>query len=176
MFCGTRCCVEDGQCYLLFGISVYKVFFRGQLCNCIPESGGKKFKGMEWMQPETICIASFKGTSSVFVCVLWHQTGAQYSAGAYTSAVAKVRKVSNEVPQLIPDSFLTSVTRESTFCFSLCKYFLYVGLRSREITKYVGYRLQFMIVLGSKVTLMDFETRWFLRWNSDDTVFDWESF
>ena len=23
---------------------------------------------------------------------------------------------------------------------------------------------------------MDFEARWFLRWNSDDTVFDWESF
>ena len=23
---------------------------------------------------------------------------------------------------------------------------------------------------------MDFKARWFLRWNSDDTVFDWESF
>ena len=52
------------------------------------------------MQPETICIASFKGMSSVFVCVLWHQTGAQYSAGANTNAVVEVCKVSNEVPQL----------------------------------------------------------------------------
>ena len=44
------------------------------------------------------------------------------------------------------------------------------------IPRYVGYRSQFRIVLESKVTLMDFEARWFLRCNSDDTVFDWESF
>ena len=68
------------------------------------------------MQPETISIASFKDTSSVFVQVLWHQTEAQYSAGADTSAVVEVRKVSNELPQLVPDSFLTSATREDTFC------------------------------------------------------------
>ena len=123
------------------------------------------------MQPETIRIASFKGTSSVFVWVLWHQTGAQYSAGANTSAVVKVRKVSNEIPQLVPDSFLSSATREDTFCFSLCKWFLYC-----RIPRYVGYRSQFRILLWSKVTLMDFEARWFLRWNNDDTVFDWESF
>ena len=48
------------------------------------------------MQPETIRIASFNGTNSVFVWVLWHQTGAQYSAGANT--VVEVRKVSNKVP------------------------------------------------------------------------------
>ena len=124
------------------------------------------------MQPETIRIASFKGTSSVFVWVLWHQTGAQYSASANTNAVVEVRKVSNEVPQLVPDSFLTSATREDTFCFSLCKWFLYVRLRSRVIPRYVGYRSQFRIVLWSKVTLMNFEARWFLRWNNDDTVFD----
>ena len=128
------------------------------------------------MHPETIRIASFNGTSSIFVWVLWHQTGAQYSAGANTSAVVEVRKVSNEVPQLVPDSFFASATREDTFCFSLCKWFLYVRLRSRVIPRYVGYRSQFRIVLGSKVTLMDFEARWFLRWNSDDAVFDWESF
>ena len=128
------------------------------------------------MQHETIRIASFKGTSSVFVWVLWHQTGAQYSAGANTSAVVEVRKVSNEVPQLLPDSFLTSAAREDTFCFSLCKWFLYVRLRSRVIPRYVGYRSQFRIVLGYKVTLMDFEARYLLRWNSDDTVFNWESF
>ena len=67
------------------------------------------------IQPDTIRIASFNGTSSVFVWVLWHQTGAQYSAGANTSAVVEVRKVSNELPQLVPDSFLTSATREDTF-------------------------------------------------------------
>ena len=44
------------------------------------------------------------------------------------------------------------------------------------IPRYVGYRSQFRIVLGSRATLMDFEARWFLRWNSDGTVFDWESF
>ena len=128
------------------------------------------------MQPETIRIASLKGTSSVFVWVLWHQTGAQYSGGANTSAVMEVRKASNEVPQFVPDSFLTSATREDTFCFSLCKWFLYVRLRSMVIPRYVGYRSQFRIVLWSKVTLIDFEARWFLRWNSDDIVFDWESF
>ena len=31
--------------------------------------------------------------SSVFVWVLWHQTGTQYSAGANTSVVVEVRKV-----------------------------------------------------------------------------------
>ena len=62
--------------------------------------------------------------------------------------------MSNEVPQLVPDSFLTSVTREDRFCFSLCKWFLYVRLRSRVIPRYVGYRSQFIIVLWSKVTLM----------------------
>ena len=67
------------------------------------------------MQSETIRIASFKGTSSVFVWVLWHQTGAHYSAGANTSAVAEVHKVSNEVLQSVPDSFLTSATREELF-------------------------------------------------------------
>ena len=135
-------------------------------------SGGKKFKRVGRMQPETNRIASFKGTSSVFVWELWHQTGAQYSAGANTSAVVEVRRVSNEVLQLVPDSFLTSATREDTFCFSLCKWFLYVRLRSRVIPRYVGYRSQFRIVLGFKVTLMDFEAKWFLRWSSNDTVFD----
>ena len=57
------------------------------------------------MQPETIRIASFNDMSSVFVWVLWHQTGAQYSVGVNTSAVVEVRKVSNEVPQLVQDSF-----------------------------------------------------------------------
>ena len=95
-------------------MSVYKVFFWGQLGNHIPESGGKKFKGVEQMQPKTICIASFKGTSSVFVWVLWHQTRAQYSAGANTSAVAEVHKVSNEVPPLVLDSFFTSATWKDT--------------------------------------------------------------
>ena len=115
------------------------------------------------MQPKTIRITSFKGTSSVFVRVLWHQTGVQYSAGSNTSAVVEVRKVPNEVPQLVCDSFFTSATREDTFCFSLCKWFLYVRLRSRVIPRYVGCCSQFRIVLGSKVTLMDFEARWFLR-------------
>ena len=50
------------------------------------------------MQSETICIASFKGTSSVFMWVLWYQAWVQYSAGANTSAVAEVRRVLNEVP------------------------------------------------------------------------------
>ena len=76
------------------------------------------------MQPETIRIASFNDTSSVFVWVLWHQTGAQYSVGVNTSAVVEV---------------FTSATREDTFCFSLCKWFLYVRLRSRMIARYVGY-------------------------------------
>ena len=111
-----------------------------------------------------------------FVWVLWYQTGAQYSAGANTSAVVEVRKVSNEVLQLVPDSFLTSANRKGTIGFSLSKWFLYVRLRSRVIPRYVGYHSQFRIVLGSKFTLMDFKARWFLRWNSDDTVFDWESF
>ena len=84
--------------------------------------------------------------------------------------------MSNEVPELVPDSFLTSATREDTFCFSLPKWFLYVILQSRVIPRYAGYRSQFRIVLGSKVTLMDFEVRFFLRWNSDDTGFDWETF
>ena len=115
------------------------------------------------MQPEMNYIASFKGTSSVFVWVLWHQTGAQYSVGANTSAAVEVHKVSNEVPQLVSDSFLTSATQEDTFCFSLCKWFLYFRLQSRVIPRYVGHHSQFRIVLGSKVTLMDFEARWSLR-------------
>ena len=128
------------------------------------------------MQPETIRSVSFRGMSNVFVWVLWHQTGAQYSAGANTSAVVEVCKVSNEVPQLVPVSFLTSATREDTFCFSLCKWFLYVRLLSRVIPRYVEYRSQFRIVLKFQVTVMAFEIRWFLRWNSDNIVFDWESF
>ena len=72
------------------------------------------------MEPETILIVSFKGMSTVLVRVLWHQTGAKYSAGANTSAAAEVRKVSNELPLLVPDSFLTSATREDTF-FNLYK-------------------------------------------------------
>ena len=42
------------------------------------------------MKPETIHIASFKDTSSVFVWALWHQTGAQYSAGANTSVFSPI--------------------------------------------------------------------------------------
>ena len=42
------------------------------------------------MQPETSRITSFNDTSSVFVWVLWHQTGVQYSVGVNTSAVAEV--------------------------------------------------------------------------------------
>ena len=71
------------------------------------------------MQPETIHIASFKGMSSVFVWVLWHQTGAQYSAGANTSAVAEVCKVSNEVPQLVSTVF-SPVPLGKTLFVSVC--------------------------------------------------------
>ena len=81
------------------------------------------------MQIKAIPIASFKDTPSVIVWVLWHLTAAQYSAGANRSVIAEVRKVSNEVRQLVPDSFLTSATRKDTFCFSLCKWFLYVRPR-----------------------------------------------
>ena len=98
------------------------------------------------MQPETVRIASFRGMSGVFVSVLWHQTGAQHSAGANTSAVVEVCKVSNEVPQLVPASFLTSATREDTFCFSLCKWFLYVRPLSRVVPRYEGYCSLFRIV------------------------------
>ena len=42
------------------------------------------------MQPETSRIASFNDMSSVFVWVLWHQTGEQYSVGVNTSAVVEV--------------------------------------------------------------------------------------
>ena len=42
------------------------------------------------MQPETSRIASFNDTSSVFVWVLWHHTGVQYSVGVNTSAVVEV--------------------------------------------------------------------------------------
>ena len=45
------------------------------------------------MQPETISIASFKDTSSVFGWLLRHQTGAKYSAGANTSAVVEACKL-----------------------------------------------------------------------------------
>ena len=61
-------------------------------------SGSKKLKGMEQIQLETICTASFKGVSSVFVWVLWHQTRAQHPAGANTSAVAEAHKVSMRYP------------------------------------------------------------------------------
>ena len=44
------------------------------------------------------------------------------------------------------------------------------------IPRYVGYHSQFRIVLGSEVTLMNCGARWFLKWNSDDTIFDSESF
>ena len=101
------------------------------------------------MQTKTIRIASFKGRSSILCGYFWHQTGAQYSAGESISAVVEARKVSNEVPQLVSDSFLTSSTRENTFCFSLCSWFLYVRLRFRVIPRYVGYCSQFRIVLGS---------------------------
>ena len=87
------------------------------------------------MKPEKICIASLRGMSSVFVWVLWHQTRAQYSAGTNTSAVVELLKVPNEVPQLVPVNFLTSTTQEDTFCFSLCKWFLYVRLLSRVISR-----------------------------------------
>ena len=67
--------------------------------------------------------------------------------------------MSNEARQLVPESFLTSATQEDTFCSSLCKWFLYVKFRSRVIPRYAEYRSQFRIVLGCKVTLIDFEAR-----------------
>ena len=53
------------------------------------KSGGKNSQ-VGWVQPETSRITSFNDTSSVFVWVLWHQTGVQYSVGVNTSAVAEV--------------------------------------------------------------------------------------
>ena len=108
--------------------------------------------------------------------ILWNQTEAQYSAGATTSAVAEVRKVSNEIPQSVSNSFFCGATRVDTFCFGLCKWFLYVKFQCIVIPRYVGYCSQFRTVLGFKITVMDFKVRWFLRWNNDDTIFYWESF
>ena len=93
----------------------------------------KNSKGWDGCSQRRSALLHSKVRLGVFVWVLWHQTGAQYSAGANTSAEVEVRKVSNEVPQLVPDSFLTSATRKDTFCFSMSKWFLYVRLRSRVI-------------------------------------------
>ena len=79
------------------------------------------------MQPETFCIALFNGTSSVFVWVLWHQTGAQYSVGANTSAVVEVRKVLNEVPQLVPDSFSPAPLGKTLFVLVCANGFCMLG-------------------------------------------------
>ena len=43
-------------------------------------------------------IASFRGTSALYACALWRHAGAQYSAGAYTSAGAEVLIVLKEAP------------------------------------------------------------------------------
>ena len=44
-FCCTRCCVEDGQCYLLCSISVYRVFSGDSLVTVFPRVVVKNSKG-----------------------------------------------------------------------------------------------------------------------------------
>ena len=82
-------------CYLLCSISVYRVFSGDSLVGVFPRVVVKNSKG--WggcsQRQSALLYSNFKGTSSVFVWVLWHQTGTQYSAGANTSAVVEVRKV-----------------------------------------------------------------------------------
>ena len=65
-----------------------------------------------------------------------------------------------EVTQSYGPTVSSPVPLEKTFFVSVCvSGFCRLGSDAGMIPRYVGYHSQFRIVLGSKVTLMDFKAR-----------------
>ena len=100
---------------------------------------------------------------------LLHHTGAQYSAGAYTSARVDVLNVGVLAPQLVPARRRINADRAMTLPRSAVRWSRYVSVLSSFTPRYVGVlwqvsRLPLMFTLSSR-----FVSRLF-RWNVADTV------
>ena len=67
---------------------------------------GRQSTGVGRRHPVTVRIASFRHVSTKWVWALLHHTGAQYSAGANTSARAAMRRVEAFAPHFVPASRL----------------------------------------------------------------------
>ena len=97
----------------------------------IPERQGKRLSGVVRRQPVMVRIASFKGTSTLCVCVLRHQAGALYSAGAYTRARAEILIALKDASHFTFTRCLIRATLDLTLLFRWLMCDLKVKLRSR---------------------------------------------
>ena len=95
---------------------------RGSSAGWMPERIGRWSVGVERRHPVTMRKVSFKALSMKRVCVLQHQTGAQYSALEQTKNRAAVRNVLAPAPHPDPASRLRSVTRVASFLRKVSKW------------------------------------------------------
>ena len=80
----------------------------------MPASTGSCSTGVGCKHPVIVRRVQLRLTSDRLVCLLLLHVGAQYSAGAYTSARAEVRSVDGLAPHPIPTSLRMSALHAMT--------------------------------------------------------------
>ena len=98
---------------------------RARLAACLlssaggmPANTGSCSTGVGCKYPVIIRRVQLRLTSSMLVCLLLLHVGAQYSVGAYTSAMAEVRSVDGLAPHPVPTSLWMSALRAMTLSLS----------------------------------------------------------
>ena len=88
----------------------------------IPVRMGSWFADVARRQPETVRRTLLSVESSLFVWLLLHQTGAQYSAAEKTSAWVEMRRVLVEAPHVVTARRRIRATRDIVLAdrFSRC--------------------------------------------------------
>ena len=88
--------------------------------------------------PVMVRMAALRLTSTSRVWALLHHTGAQYSAGAYTSARVDVLNVGALAPQLVPARRRINADRATTLPRSAVRWSRYVSVLLSFTPRYVG--------------------------------------
>ena len=88
----------------------------------MPASTGSCCTGVGYKYPVILRRVQLRLTSSRLVCLLLLHVGAQYSAGAYTSARAEVRSVDGLAPYPVTTSLRMSALRAMTLSLSSARW------------------------------------------------------
>jgi len=104
----------------------------------MPARTGRLSAGVGRKHPVTTHKASLIAGSVGRMRVLWHQTGAQYSAVECTRAKVAVGNVVAPAPQPEPASCLKSATRDVSFLRSDSRCHRYVSDLSNLTPRYLG--------------------------------------
>lgn len=101
-------------------------------------STGSYFKEVDFNVPPTILIAELSWVSSLLVCALFIQTGAQYSSAEYTSTSVLIRNVFGSAPHDVPLNLTIILGYVFIFVDNITRCSLNIDGLSSTAPKYLG--------------------------------------